>query len=145
MTSIIAMDVAKDATDAQIRELFVRNIQLVKDICRPSAQNVEVVEIHLTISGYESDSRELYEIDEARVMCKKLIGMGLYGLLMLPGQYGKKTIMENFTAMGIMQAYFPLVVGYAANGVADNADMPQHLERVRISCDIFNRDFDAQI
>ena len=134
------MAVAKDATVTQIRELFTRNKQLVEAICRNSS--TEAVEIHLTISGYESDAREMYEIAEAKAMCKKLVDMGLYGLLMFPAKYGKKTIMEDFTPEGISQAYFPIFVAYA-DGAMTYGDMAQHMERVRVSCDIFNRDFDA--
>ena len=135
------MSIAKDATDSELRGIFERNTQLVKNICMNSA--AEEVEIHLTISGYESDPRDLYEIPAAKGLRKKLIDMGLYGLLMLPAaKYGKKSIMQNFTPFGTMQAYFPCIAAYTEDGLMTHEGMLQNVEHVRRSCCVYNCNFD---
>ena len=140
----LALQFRVTQSDADIRDVFQAckahvESAAVHPVCPP------VILIRLSIEGFNSDSRDLWNIPEATQLAKRIIKMGWYGLAMHPRKFGIKCagdagIPGADERQALMDWILAIKIAYG-DEYLENAEKFEQL--MKISCAVFNRDFDA--
>lgn len=85
-----------DMTDDELKE----SIHQMYPMCQKMTEGFT-----LTISGYDNDPRELWEIPEVIKFCKKLIDLGFPALLKMGGGLDEKEPMPGHPGFGVLEIW----------------------------------------
>ena len=87
-TTIVNCVFTKDMTDKDIIKLLKEYAEQVPNM---ASENIIFV---ATTPSWDSDPRELHDIPEAKVLFKKLVDLGWYGLTAFPKAMGKRVLPD---------------------------------------------------
>ena len=90
-----------------------------------------------TVHGYDYDDRELWMIPDAKALCKQAIRLGLYGLLMVPAEYGAQTLGDKLDDEDLRNAW----ICFAAIAHGDNGQIApdKFLKVMAVSVSMYNQ------
>ena len=114
---VIDLQFRVNHSDDDIRDVFQQCMAGIQE--QASGPNgPEAIIIRFSIGGFNSDSRELWDIPEAQQLAKRLIKMGWYGLAMHPRKFGLKhggdcdELQGMDEVQALMQWLLPIKIAY---------------------------------
>ncbi len=135
----IALKVSTSDSDAALEDMFRQTMRAIKEM-KGSTDSIHVT---FYTDEFDSDPRELYQIDSAKQLFKRIVGLGAYGLMLYPKTFNMSTIADKMHEDTVLENFFwfPLCIAYSPNGRIDIREMTP---RIGISCDLFKRKFDPE-
>ena len=135
--TLMAVKVSTSDTDEELEGMFKHTMANIEQL-----QNVtDNINVTFYTSEFDEDPRELWQIEAAKTLFRRLVNMGAYGLVLYPAQFKMRTLAEEMLGDDDLMNMFwmPLSIIHSTDGFLDLEAMQ---ERLKISCCIFNAKFD---
>ena len=76
-----------------------------------------------TMSKFDNDQREIYQIPEGKALFKRVVDMGWFGLTAFPASIGKKTVTDADVSADVKKLFMDMFVGPATVAYCDDNGM----------------------
>ena len=131
------MDLTHDMSDCDLIGIISTVLQNMENGIKQGSR----LSFKLFSSSWDQDSRELWQIPEAKQLFKRMIGMGWYGIFPLIREF-EMAGDEHQGAVTFEDHITPILIGYGdANGVEQNRTE----QIIKTSVGIFNQRFSRRI